>query len=686
MLKNLSRRCSCSVFGVTENPKLGYWRADIQGLRALAVIAVIAYHLGLPIKSGFLGVDVFIVVSGYVITGLLMREVESSRRIQIFRFFKWRFLRLFPAHVVMLATTLLIFLFVGPYGAHKAALNQARSSVAFLANAYFFARSKDYFALDDDLTLFLNTWSLALEEQFYAIFAVAVAFLICVVNRSSHNLTRNLQSSIICLVVVLIAISLIMAGISSFVWPSDGGVFKTSTLSLRAWLDFVVSRGDEFAFYSPVTRAWQFLVGALLSLMSFKKIKKTKLISAYLSIVVLLLVLTLASSQTSVFFSWSRISATFLTALTIVQRPKFLEYKWLVLIGDRSYSLYLWHYPLLIISKSVNSVLASGILLVFIGIFSELSFRYVEKPFRRTNPTDSKNKSLVRIIPSLLIILSVCVVFLRIDVVAKDMIDPSHLVNESVDSQYFYNETSNCWSDGGKLTCGEDLKGSILLVGDSHAGSLRPGFFEAIASIDLLPRFRDGRCLFASFDRDMKKSVNSDCDEDGLNLQVEIIAQRPRLVVFLICGRIHDSCPEGLDSESEEDWVTAGEKALRPILDAGIPVVLVRDLPVLTPDPRYAATVFRSVFNMPITSFKINQAYRQISQSRFERLYLKLSSTSDKVFDVQFLDSICSESSCSAQNQDGVDLFNDQDHLSINGSVKIADDIASKISEIIKQS
>lgn len=653
-------------------------------MRALAVIAVIAYHLKLPIKSGFLGVDVFIVVSGYVITGLLMREVESSRRIQVFRFFKWRFLRLFPAHVVMLATTLLIFLFVGPYGAHKAALNQARSSVAFLANAYFFARSRDYFALDDDLTLFLNTWSLALEEQFYAIFAVAVAFLIFVVNRSSRNVIRNFQNSIICLVVVLIAISLIMAGISSFVWPSDGGDFKTSTLSPRAWLDFLVSRGDEFAFYSPVTRAWQFLVGALLSLMKFKKIKKAKFISAYFSLVVLLLVLTLASAQTSVFFSWSRISVTFLTALVIVQRPKFLENKWLVLIGDRSYSLYLWHYPLLIISKSVNSVLASGFVLVLIGIFSELSFRYVEKPFRKTNGLDLKIYSPVRVIPSLLVVLSVCVVFIRLDVVAKNLIDPSHFVNESVDSQYFYDEVSKCWSDGGELSCDDGLKGSILLVGDSHAGSLRPGFFKAISSIDLLPRFRDGRCLFASFDNDIEASANSGCDETGVKLQREIIAQKPRIVVFLICGRIHDSCPEGLDSESEEDWVVAGKNALQPILDAGIPIALVRDLPVLTPDPRYAASVVRSIFDIPIRDFEINKRYQRISQSRFERLYSELSATSGKVFKVQFLDPICTEFFCAAKTQNDVGLWRDQDHLSIAGSLELADVIAEKISEILR--
>ena len=669
---------------VIEKTKLGYWRSDIQGLRALAVVAVIAYHLGLPIKSGFLGVDVFIVVSGYVITGLLLREIRSNRRIQIIRFFKWRFLRLFPAHVVMLATTLLIFLFVGPYGAHKAALNQARASVAFLANAYFFARSKDYFALGDDLTLFLNTWSLALEEQFYAIFSIAISLLVYVVNRSRRNSIRNLRHSIIGLVLVLIVISLIMAVISSFVWSSDGGDFKTSTISPRAWLGFLNSRGADFAFYSPVTRAWQFLIGALLSLMSFEKIRKAKLITANLAIVVLVLVLTFANAQSTFFFSWSRIAATFLTAVIILKSSTVLANKWFVLIGDRSYSLYLWHYPLLIIAKSIDLILASGVALVFIVVFSELSFRFVEKPFRQTNRTALKNLSFLKIIPTSLVVLSVCVLFIRLDVVAKDMINPSHFVDEPIESKYFYNDASNCWSDGNELTCGEDLRGSILLVGDSHAGSLRPGFFKAMSAIDLTPRFRDGRCLFASFDRDVEAYIDSDCDERGFDLQQEVIAQKPRIVVFLICGRIHDSCPEGLNSESEEDWVTAGKKALQPILNAGIPIVMVRDLPVLTPDPRYAASVFRSVFNMPIRSFEINKNYRRVSQSRFERLYSDLSPSSGELFDIQFLDSICTENSCHAKNQAGADLWRDEDHLTINGSLEIADDIASKISQILK--
>ena len=155
-------------------------------------------------------------------------------------------------------------------------------------------------------------------------------------------------------------------------------------------------------------------------------------------------------------------------------------------------------------------------------------------------------------------------------------------------------------------------------------------------------------------------------------------------MVFLICGRIHDSCPEGLDSESEEDWVNAGKRALQPILDAGVSIALVRDLPVLTPDPRYAASVVRSIFDMPINSFKIDKNYQRISQSRFESLFSELTSSSGELFEVQFLDSVCIEDSCKAKTRTGADIWQDADHLSINGSIEIADVIAREVSLLVK--
>jgi peptidoglycan/LPS O-acetylase OafA/YrhL len=684
MRLSLSLHYSINVHIVNRNASQTYWRADIQGLRALAVVAVIAFHLDTPVKSGFLGVDVFIVVSGYVITGLLLREVESSHRIRIFRFFKRRFLRLFPAHVVMLSVTFLLFLFIGPYGAHKAALNQARASVAFLANAYFFARSKDYFALGDDLTLFLNTWSLALEEQFYAIFALLISLLIFVAKRNGEISSKRIKDLMYWLFITLILLSITVAVISSMVWSSENKVFEISTINPGEWIDFLVTRGADFAFYSPVTRAWQFLIGALLAIMSFDKAKLNNWISSDLAIVALILVLTFASAQATVFFSWSRISATLLTAIIIVKGSSWLSKRWLVLIGDRSYSLFLWHYPLIVISKSIYSGWALVALLLLIVFFAEISYRFVETPFRQSNTKNLKKLNTSKTVPTALVLLSVCVLILRLDVSAKNLIDRSYFVTESSIASHFYDDATSCWSDGFDLTCGVDLKGSILLIGDSHAESLRPGFFKAINSINFKPRFRDGRCLFASFDRNVEAAEASGCDASGIRLQEEIVSQQPRIIVFLICGRIHDSCPEGLESESEGDWVSAGMKALQPILDAGVSIALVRDLPVLNPDPRYSASVARSVLNLPISSYEIDKGYQQISRSRFERLFSELTPSNGKLFEVQFLSSICSAVSCNAKTRAGLDIWRDEDHLSINGSIEIVDVVAREISRIIK--
>jgi peptidoglycan/LPS O-acetylase OafA/YrhL len=669
---------------MVNNANQTHWRADIQGLRAIAVMAVMAFHLDLPVKSGFLGVDVFIVVSGYVITGLLLREIKSSHRIRVFRFFKWRFLRLFPAHVVMLAMTLLSFFFIGPYGAHKSALNQARASVAFLANAYFFARSKDYFALGDDFTLFLNTWSLSLEEQFYAIFAALISLLIFIAKRKGDISLKRIKSLMYWLFVTLILLSITVAVISSMVWSSENIVFRASTINPREWIDFLVSRGADFAFYSPVTRAWQFLIGALLAISSFDKANLNNWISSSLAIVALILVLAFAPAQASVFFSWSRISATFLTALIIFKGSSWLSKKWLVLVGDRSYSLYLWHYPLIVISKSVSSGWVFAVLLLLIVLFAEISFRFVETPFRQSNSKNPTKLSISKTVPTSLVLLSVCVLTLRLDLSAKNLIDPSFFVTELSSKSHFYDAATSCWSDSFDLTCGEDLKDSILLVGDSHAGSLRPGFFKAMNSINLKPRFRDGRCLFAAFDRNVEAAEASGCDVSGILLQKEIISQQPRIVVFLICGRIHDSCPEGLESESEGDWVSAGMKALQPILDAGVSIALVRDLPVLNPDPRYAASVARSVLSLPIDNFEIDKGYQQNSRSRFDRLFSELSPANGALFEVQFLRSICLENSCKSKTQAGLDIWQDSDHLSISGSIEIAEVIAREISAIIK--
>jgi len=483
------------------------------------------------------------------------------------------------------------------------------------------------------------------------------------------------------LFVGLIFVSITVAVVSSEIWPEKNRVFRTSTIHPREWIDFLVSRGADFAFYSPLTRAWQFLIGALLALRSFERAKIKNLKSSGLITIALVSVLTFATAQETVFLTWSRLGATFLTAAIIFRGSTWLSKEWLISIGDRSYSLYLWHYPLIVIFKGINLDWVFIPSLLLIALFAELSFRYIEKPYRQLNFNRSKKRRISRTLPTVLVLLGFCVVVLRLDIAAKKFIDRSHFISEA---SHDYDKRTSCWSDGPDLTCGEDLRGSVLLVGDSHAGSLRPGFFKAIKSINLKPRFRDGYCLFAAFDRNVKAAEASGCDEIGIRLQAEIISQKPKVIVFLICGRIHNSCPEGLESEREEDWINAGTKALQPILDAGFPIALVRDLPVLTPDPRYAWTVARSVFNLPIRNFEIDERYKQISRTRFERLFFKLQPSKSELFEVDFLGSICSEDLCNAKTRAGLDVWRDADHLSVEGSIEIANDIAREVLEKIK--
>ncbi len=662
-----------------------HWRSDIQGLRALAVIAVILNHLGIPVSAGFLGVDIFIVVSGFVITGLLLREIDASGRIRLLRFFKWRFMRLFPAHVVMLSTTLLLFLFIGPFGAHKAALNQARASIGFVANAYFFARPKDYFALGDDLTLFLNTWSLALEEQFYVIFAVTIFLLIFVITKFKNYSEKNLDKSILHLVLFMMFISLLVALITSLVWKSNGSDFKTAMISPSQWLKFMQSRGQEFAFYSPITRAWQFLLGALLALTSKKRIVVLGTVFSNFLLGSILAILVFAGADSPNFFSWSRITITLLTFAILSSRSSLLSGNWLVAIGDRSYSLYLWHYPLIVISRSVDSIWASTVAILVTLIMSELSFRYVEMPFRHSGNFSLKSRQPLHYIAPAIVLLSFVSLSLRLDIFARNLIDSKYVSQESIELDHFYDESKKCWSDFGAITCDRDLSGTVLLIGDSHAGSLRPGFFKAVLDLGLIPQTRlAGKCFFQYFDTANDDLDKSECGKLGLELQEEIVSQRPRLVVFLACGRLYDSCPEGLESESELDWVNAGELALRPILDAGIPVALVRDLPVLIPDPRTAISVARSVFSKPISRFRIDEGYKRMSRSHFDLLFKRLNYPSADLREVNFLQTICQSEYCIARSSDGQNLWMDADHLSVAGSLEVADSVGIELSRILK--
>ena len=228
-----------SIDGVSQ----GNRRRDIQGLRAIAVIMVVAFHAGLPVPGGFVGVDVFFVISGFVITAMLHREWEKAGRIRFGTFYLKRFKRLAPALALMVGVTLMISTVIfSPFGHQTYAAATGIGALLMSANFVIAKTTGGYFGPTAENNPLLNTWSLSVEEQFYLGFprANCPGLVTCQTTRPFEILpSRN------CWGVAIASFALTMAGVNGARFP------------LSDWI---------LGFYSPFTRAWEFAVGALLAL------------------------------------------------------------------------------------------------------------------------------------------------------------------------------------------------------------------------------------------------------------------------------------------------------------------------------------------------------------------------------------------------------------------------------------
>jgi peptidoglycan/LPS O-acetylase OafA/YrhL len=333
------------------------YRPDIDGLRAIAIVLVLMFHLKVGFtKGGFVGVDVFFVISGFLITGIILKDIEDGR-FSFRHFYERRVRRLFPALFAAIAAASLVALFVLYPPELEAYGKSLAGAVLFAANIFFYS-GRGYFADGTDVLPLHHTWSLAVEEQFYLIFPILLVLL----SRLGRRALIRLISAI---------------GVLSFV------------LSL-----YFMHTTPEAAFYLLLPRAWELSTGALLAAGAVPVITSGRM-REFAGALGLVAILTAggAFNKNVPFPGWSALLPCLGAALIIHSGRerdtavyRLLSHPWVVLVGLASYSIYVWHEPIIVYYRlAFGSYLnnADRVILAPICMAAGfLSWRFIERPFR----------------------------------------------------------------------------------------------------------------------------------------------------------------------------------------------------------------------------------------------------------------------------------------------------------------
>ncbi|MDQ0868580.1 peptidoglycan/LPS O-acetylase OafA/YrhL [Arthrobacter sp. V1I9] len=346
-------------------------RPDIQGLRAIAVLAVIFDHLVHWPSGGFVGVDVFFVISGFLITGLLLREHDRTGTISFSGFYRRRARRILPASVVVLAVTALVGFFLLNASRAQATVEDALWSLLFSANWHFSAAGTDYFQASGPVSPLRHFWSLAVEEQFYFVWPWLMLFIFSVGGRSTKWDTSKAHR--------VVGLAMLVIAALSFGWA----LFETTAR-------------PTVAYFSTFTRTWELGIGALLAVLVpvFKHIPAMlRPVLAWAGIAGIFW--SIFSVATDMPFPAPWAAAPVLATALVIAAGTGGEQRFIWpltngvtgYVGDISYSLYLWHFPVIIFLGSLikeSSALYVPVAVIAMLALSVLSFHFIEEPVRKS--------------------------------------------------------------------------------------------------------------------------------------------------------------------------------------------------------------------------------------------------------------------------------------------------------------
>ena len=339
------------------------YRPEIDGLRCLAVLSVIFYHGEITIfgesffKGGFLGVDIFFVISGYLITSIIINDTKNNN-FSIFNFYKRRFRRIFPALISILLVNILIGYFILLPDQFIELAKSFISSIFFISNYFFYYIGQEYSATNSFLIPFIHTWSLGVEEQFYIIYPIIFVIFYRLIDFKK-------------IIIILFLVSLLFSHL-----------FFQENPSLN--------------FYIIISRIWELMLGAILSVYNLSFFKRNNfLINLFFIVGFFLLLFSLLFGSHRIphptFFTLVPAIGTFLVIATSEKvgtiGNSLLSSKIFIFIGKISFSLYLWHYPIFAYAKIIEvfnvSIFGNFLIYSLVFLLSIFTYKYIEQPFRK---------------------------------------------------------------------------------------------------------------------------------------------------------------------------------------------------------------------------------------------------------------------------------------------------------------
>tara|TARA_B100000795_G_scaffold91732_1_gene66966 strand:+ start:1691 stop:3682 length:1992 start_codon:yes stop_codon:yes gene_type:complete len=552
--------------------KLSY-RPEIDGLRAIAVVSVILYHAQFKFfdynffTGGFIGVDIFFVISGYLISSLIFKELSLTGNFSFAHFYERRVRRILPVlFFIMLISILFAWIYLLPIPFVDYA-NSILSSIFFISNFYFHYTGTIYGAEIGLLKPFLHTWSLSVEEQFYLIFPVFI--FLCF---------KFIKQYVTLILILGFILSLVISHWGSYNYPS-------------------------FNFYSLPTRSWELLAGVFLAKLEMNYTRsKNRYLNEILTLVGFVLI-----GCSIIYFDEKTLHPSLYTLCPIIGVmlilwfsnekefiTKLLSSKLFVGTGLISYSLYLWHFPLLAFARTKHPLISDYDkfeILILIIILSIITFFLIEKPFRNKKIINSKF-----LIFTILLLIVSYLSFYTLTIKSQGFEDRLHVfLKKELKTAPWETLTNNgnmCFDrKNNHCSFNKQYKKKLYLIGDSSLESISSTLLKKLNNkkINLIDMNRTGCFYMPGFNQIAKKTkkIIENCNvESQEKIKLQILSNKNSIVMigalykYYLRDYTDNFGPnELINQRNDESILDSFILSVAELLENGVKVVIVYPIP-----------------------------------------------------------------------------------------------------------